>query len=100
MIEQLKVDGHAVEAARLGLLSAGSSLSAHGAAVPILKVASLSGIGDEIEEFLRGLEITRRALADAARAGSMTLSTLLLHSEELDVALTAPFIRAERTGVQ
>ncbi|MGO3148253.1 MAG: hypothetical protein ACTIJ6_11315 [Leucobacter sp.] len=96
MSEQLKVDGHAVEAARVGLLDAGRALSARGAGAQVLNVASLTGIGDEIEQFLRGLKVTRSALADAAREGSMALSMLLLHSEELDAALTAPLVQGER----
>lgn len=90
MAEQFALELPALEAARLGMLGASVRLATRGAELPVVRIASLSGVGETVAQFLSALKIARHELADAARAGSMALSALMLSSGEIDAALARP----------
>lgn len=50
---------------------------------------SLSGIGGEVDEYVRGVQMAREALGDAAKTASRTVSSLMEESAELDAYLAS-----------
>ena len=56
---------------------------------PSAHIPSLTGIGDEADAFLRGVEVAQGALADAAKSASHVASGLMADSSALDARLAA-----------
>ncbi len=47
-------------------------------------LASVSGVGPQLDRYLRGLAVARAALADAARTASEGVAAVMSESTELD----------------
>lgn len=73
----LRFDGPAVEAACVRLAAAERALLERGGVRPEMRVQSSSGIGEEIDAVLIGLEVSRRSLAAGAGVARGSLSELL-----------------------
>ncbi|WP_143025936.1 hypothetical protein [Leucobacter chromiiresistens] len=65
---------------------------------PSAQFPSLTGIGDEADEFLRSIEVAQNALADAAKSASHAVNGLMEDSSALDARLAASLYSGYAVG--
>lgn len=78
-----------IEGALEHIVMASDGMSDRNAARPVGGFESLSGIAGEVDLFLRGLQVGRAALADAARTAGRGLSAMMQETADLDGSLAA-----------
>lgn len=83
----LTVSDHALESAIGRIVSAVDEMLDGNRARPADGFDSLTGIGGEVDRYLRGAQVGRAALADAARTAGQGLRHLMQEAERLDSGL-------------
>lgn len=71
------------------LVTAADALASAKHARAIDGFESLTGIGADVEQYLRGLRVARAALADAARTAGQSIRSLMREATDLDSAAAA-----------
>ncbi|MFC5337196.1 hypothetical protein [Leucobacter denitrificans] len=89
MTDQLQIRDEVLESAGTMMLSATRCMSAGNRAVPNSPISSLTGVGGDIREFLRGVQTGRLALGDAAKTSCEQLAALMNESGSVDCSLAA-----------
>lgn len=84
MAESLRMNDEALLLVGASLVSIASTMISDNVRRPAGDLPSLSGIGAELTLYLRGLNVARAALADAARTASEAVSGLISDSSKLD----------------
>lgn len=84
MAETVNLDDNILEAAGAYLVQASSMMTSGNVRRPSGDLASITGIGSAVTLYLKGLNVARAALADGARTGSETVSSIMSESTELD----------------
>lgn len=87
MADRLSLDDLSLGEAGRALVTASSAMAHGNARVPTTVLPSLTGIGERIDLYLRGLAVARAALADAARTASMEIAVAMRESADLDAAI-------------
>lgn len=87
MGERLNLLDGELSAAGVSLGCAAGGMAGGSSGRPSGRLQSLNGIGSEIDDYLRGLQTAREALADAAKTASRTVGDLMANSAELDAHL-------------
>lgn len=85
----LSIFDGAVEGAIGYLVRAGDEMRRGDAPRPNVGFDSLTGIAGEVESYLRGLQVGRAALADAAMTAGHGLNGMMHESHALDARLAA-----------
>lgn len=80
----MELTDYALQAAGANFVHASSTMTSDNVSRPAGDLASLTGIGSSVTMYLKGLNVARAALADAARTGSESAAALMSESSELD----------------
>ena len=83
----MQLNDNVLTAGGATLVAAASTMTSENIARPSAP-ASLTGISADITLFLKGMQVARAALADAARTGSETVASVMRESSELDAFIT------------
>lgn len=88
MSDQLKLNDSELSAAGASLVTASFVMVSDNNARPTGQFESLSGIGGQVEHYLKGLSVARAALADAAKTGSESVAGVMRDSSDLDAYIS------------
>jgi hypothetical protein len=89
MSDGLRLEDSELSAAGASLVSASYVMVNDNKSRPKAQIDSLTGIGGQVEHYLKGLSVARAALADAAKTGSESISSVMRDSAELDAFISA-----------
>lgn len=89
MSDGLRLDDAELSLAGAALVTASYVMTHANTSRPTAQIVSLTGIGGQIEHYLKGLSVARAALADAAKTGSESISSVMADSAELDAFISA-----------
>ncbi len=78
---------YVLEQAGSSLVAAAAHMLYRNVTRPTVALETVSGIGQEIDEVILGLQVGRLALADAARTASGAISKVMHASGELDALI-------------
>jgi len=84
MTVDIHLNDDALVRASMTLANAVNVMIEHNTTVPAHGIQGITGIGEQVDLFLRGLAAARVALGDAAKTASETLAMLMHDSAELD----------------
>ncbi len=84
MTEQLRIRDELLESAGTTMLIASRCMSEDNWAMPSTPLSSLTGVGGDVQEFLRGIQTGRLALGDAAKTACGELANLMNESSAFD----------------
>lgn len=83
MSDRLDIDDINLTLAGNSLVTASSTMAKYSTRTPG-QLASVTGIGPTVHQFLMGMREGRLALADAAKTGSTQVAEVMTNSKELD----------------
>jgi len=89
MRNDVRLSDAALDRAARDLAIAARETAVLSGAPPRQRVESLSGIGDAVAAYVRGMAVASGALADAAKTAALALAELMERSEDLDRRLAA-----------
>lgn len=84
MLESIRLEDALLQEAAASLVQASSMMTSENVSRPVGDLPSLTGIGASITLYLKGMNVARAALADAARTGAEALASVMSESTELD----------------
>lgn len=87
MGDRVQLSDEALGVASAALLVAENCMSSQSRVDRLGHVASLTGIGGDVQQFLSGVSVARAALADAARTASQAVAGVMRESTALDTQL-------------
>ncbi|MBC9926605.1 MULTISPECIES: hypothetical protein [unclassified Leucobacter] len=84
MADRVVLDDAVLAEAGSALIAAAHLMVAENARRPSAMLESQSGIGDDVEQYMRGLQLARSALSRAARTASEAVADMMRDSDTLD----------------
>ena len=81
---QVRLEDAVLGEAGSALTAAAHLMVAENARRPSATLPSLSGIGDDVEQYFQGLQLARSALSRAARSASEAVADMMQDSDALD----------------